>query len=238
MARDNATTRLGRLWNPHLRGHFLRFDGPDSFAKLSPTSVRLPVVAAVLEILRVSVIHWVGPDVPLFLLTLPLLGIALLAVPTLTDVPLIQLGLRPWHAWSSIEKSYFLQVMLGAALLVLFLLAASADPLRQIAGGFVPYLFFGFYQELVYRGLIQRQLVRGWGAPIGIFAANLLYTFGPLHASYFAVAASLAIPMFASIFLIGLFFGVLYWRSGNLWIVGCFHAIGNAVIVWQLGHSV
>jgi membrane protease YdiL (CAAX protease family) len=44
-----------------------------------------------------------------------------------------------------------------------------------------------------------------------------------------------AVPMFASIFLIGLFFGVLYRRSGNLWIVGCFHAIGNAAIVWRVG---
>jgi membrane protease YdiL (CAAX protease family) len=41
--------------------------------------------------------------------------------------------------------------------------------------------------------------------------------------------------MFAAIFLIGLFFGVLYRRSGNLWIVGVLHAIGNAYIVWSVG---
>lgn len=45
---------------------------------------------------------------------------------------------------------------------------------------------------------------------------------------------SLAGPMFFFIFLIGLFFGVLYRRSGNLWIAACFHAIGNAAIVWLL----
>lgn len=51
----------------------------------------------------------------------------------------------------------------------------------------------------------------------------------------FASRGSLAVPMFASIFVIGLFLGVLYRRSGNLWIVAVFHAIGNAYIVWSVG---
>ena len=42
-------------------------------------------------------------------------------------------------------------------------------------------------------------------------------------------------PIFAAIFAIGLFFGVLYKRSGNLWIVAVFHAIGNAYIVLGVG---
>ena len=73
------------------------------------------------------------------------------------------------------------------------------------------------------------------GAPIGILLANVLYTFGPLHWNYFASRASLAVPMFAGIFAIGLFFGILFKRSGNLWIVGTFHAIGNAYILWSVG---
>jgi hypothetical protein len=100
---------------------------------------------------------------------------------------------------------------------------------------FVTYLFFGFYQELVYRGMVQLGLVRRWGPALGILVANLLYTFGPLHWSYFASQPSFAVPMLAAIFAIGLFFGVLYHRSGNLWIVAVFHAIGNAYIVWGLG---
>jgi hypothetical protein len=28
---------------------------------------------------------------------------------------------------------------------------------------------------------------------------------------------------------------MLYRRSGNLWIVACFHAIGSAALVWRLG---
>jgi len=33
------------------------------------------------------------------------------------------------------------------------------------------------------------------------------------------------------IFAIGLFFGVLFRRSGNLWIVGIFHGLGD----WYIG---
>ena len=40
--------------------------------------------------------------------------------------------------------------------------------------------------------------------------------------------------MFAAVFAIGLLFGVLYWRSGNLWIVAVMHAVGNAYMVSSL----
>ena len=87
---------------------------------------------------------------------------------------------------------------------------AQADTVWSLWNVFVPDLFFGFYQELVYRGMVQLEVVRRLGAPIGILVANVLYTFGPLHWYYFASRASLAVPMFASIFAIGLFFGVVY----------------------------
>lgn len=108
-------------------------------------------------------------------------------------------------------------------------------PAWSLWNAFLPYLCFGFYQELVYRGMMQLELVRRWGAPIGILFTNVLYTFGPLHWHSFASRASIAGPMFASVFAIGLFFGILYWRSRNLWIVAIFHAIGNAYIVWSVG---
>ena len=40
--------------------------------------------------------------------------------------------------------------------------------------------------------------------------------------------------MFAAIFTIGLFFAVLFRRSGNLWIVATLHGIGNSYIVGTL----
>src|SRR6266567_8443087 len=63
----------------------------------------------------------------------------------------------------------------------------------------------------------------------GILVSNSLYTFGPLHFYHFSHTHP-ALPMFAGIFAIGLFFGVLFRRSGNLWMVAIFHGIGNSYI--------
>jgi membrane protease YdiL (CAAX protease family) len=93
---------------------------------------------------------------------------------------------------------------------------AQPSALAMLWNRYLPYLVFGFYQEVIYRGVLQSELVRRWGALAGILSANLLYTFGPLHWSYFMAQSSLALPMFSSIFAIGLFFGVLFWPSGNL----------------------
>ena len=204
--------------------------------------VRLLLVAALVEAVRLAAVRWLYPGIPLWLLLPAVLGLALVLVPGIAGTKLSQLGLRPWHDWSATERSYFLQVVVIANVVFpLVLTAPLGDRVAQagmawsVWNVFVPYLFFGFYQELVYRGMVQLELVRRWGAPIGIVAANVLFTFGPLHWYYFPSRGSLAVPMFAAIFVIGLFFGVLYRRSGNLWIVATLHAIGNAYIVWSVG---
>lgn len=242
MTGADATPQLANPWSRHLRGHLLLFERRPWPVFTGSTGFRLLVLAGGLEILRLSAVRWLSPYVPLWMLLPLLLGMALVSVPVIAGVRLSQLGFRSWSAWTAMEKSYFLQVVILAAAFLLIVLAVSlrgqagrAGLVRSLWSVFVPYLFFGFYQELVYRGMVQLELVRRWGVPLGILGANVLYTFGPLHSRYFASPAALAGPMFVSIFLIGLFFGVLYRRSGNLWIVACFHAIGNAAIVWRLG---
>jgi len=247
MGRVDATPQPGNPWIRHLRGHLLLFEPRPWPAYTDSAGFRLLVVAGGLEIVRLSAVRWLYPRVPLWVLLPLLLGIALVSVQAIAGVKLSQLGFRRWGEWTTTEKSYFLQVVILATAFLLVVLAVSlrrhagwsswsgTNLAQRLWGVFVPYLFFGFYQELVYRGMVQLELVRRWGVPMGILGANVLYTFGPLHFGYFASRASLAGPMFLSIFLIGLFFGVLYRRSGNLWIVACFHAIGNAAIVWFLG---
>jgi CAAX protease family protein len=203
--------------------------------------IRLLLGATLIEVLRVSAVRWLSPNTPVLPLLVLLLGLGLL-MPRMAGVQWSQLGLRRWRDWTTTEKSYFCQVVAVANVVFPIVLAVPlAHRIAQLGlasslwSVFLPYLLFGFYQELVYRGMVQLELVRRWGAPIGIVVTNLFYTFGPLHWNYFASRASLAMPMFASIFAIGLFFGLLYRRSGNLWIVGTFHAVGNAYIVLSLG---
>ena len=223
----------------HLRGHVLLFDQKPASQHEASAGIRLLFIVVVLEAVRLGVTRWFYPMVPLLVLVPLLLGGALLSVRFVAGLRLSQIGLHPWHKWTATEKSYFVQLLVIANVVFPLLFAThlqtilgQPSALRTVANVFVPYFFFGFYQEVVYRGMLQSELVRRWGAFMGILASNVLYTFGPLHWYYFS---PLAVPMFASIFAIGLFFGVLFRRSGNLWIVAVIHGIGNAYIVGSLG---
>lgn len=228
----------------HLRGHVLLFDQKPAPRYNSPGGIGLLFVVAVVEVVRLGVVKWFYPAVPLLILVPLLLAFALLLVRFVAGLRLSQIGFHPWQEWTATEKSYFVQLLIIANVVFPVVFAsrlqtifAQSFALRTVANIFVPYFFFGFYQEVVYRGILQSELVRRWGRFIGILASNVLYTFGPLHWYYFSSRASLAVPMFASIFTIGLFFGVLFQKSANLWIVTIIHGIGNAYIVGSFGHS-
>ena len=226
----------------HLRGHVLLFDHKPASQYEVSAGTRLLFLVVVLEAVRLGVVKWFYPTVPLLILVPLFLACALLAVRFGAGLRLSQIGFHPWQKWTATEKSYFVQLLVIANVVFPLVFAArlqailgQPSALRTVATAFVPYFFFGFYQEVVYRGMLQSELVRRWGAFIGILASNVLYTFGPLHWYYFSSRVSLSVPMFASIFAIGLFFGVLFRRSGNLWIVAIIHGIGNAYIVGSLG---
>lgn len=225
------------LW-PHLRGHILLFDQKAGIHH-DGHGIRLLILAVALEAIRLGLVRWFYPTLPLLVLVPLLLAIALLSVRFLAGMKLSQIGFRPWREWTVTEKSYFLQLLVIANVIFPLVFASrlrailgQPNALSIVATVFVPYLFYGFYQEVVYRGMLQSGFVRRWGAIAGILVANVLYTFGPLHWNYFT---PINIPMFASIFAIGLFFGVLFRRSGNLWIVAVIHGIGNAYIATSLG---
>lgn len=225
----------------HLRGHALLFDHKHAPRYDASAGLRLLLTAVVLEMVRLGLVKWAYPALPLLVLVPLVLALALLSVRFLAGLKLSQLGFRPWREWSLTEKSYFVQVLVIANVVFPLVFAArlkailsQPNALSIIASVFVPYLFYGFYQEVVYRGMLQSELVRRWGALAGIVVANVLYTFGPLHWNHFT---PMNVPMFASIFAIGLFFGILFHRSGNLWIVAIIHGIGNAYIVTSLGSA-
>jgi uncharacterized protein len=242
MTRSNTPApRRSSGLSVHARGHFLLFDKRSASHWGAATGVRLLLIVVAIEAIRLVAVRWLHPVLPLLILVPLFLAGVLGLVCIAARLKLSQIGLRPWNEWSRVEKSYFVQLLVIANVVFPLVFAARlrlilAQPyvLPTVCNVFVPYLFFGFYQEVVYRGILQSELVRRWGALAGILSANVFYTFGPLHWYYFAAHGSLAVPMFASIFAIGLFFGVLFWRSGNLWIVAVIHGIGNAYIVGSL----
>ena len=227
------TTLTGSLW----RGHVFLFDKPAATPTYSERAgARVLVAVALLELFRVAInaadIFAIWIRAPLYLV-LALLSIRLGAGVTWSDV-----GFRRWFDWNRTEKSYFVQVVIIANVVFATLFAAQLKARFEGTGGastiwlvFVPYLFLGFYQEVVYRGMLQTELVKGCGPVLGILMANTLYTFSPGHYDYFSSSRSVAVPMFAAIFAMGLVFAMIYRRSGNLWIVAVMHALGNAYIV-------
>ena len=190
---------------------------------------------------RLSLFDLLGLPVPPTWLRVPLLlGCALMLVRILAGLSLSKIGLYRWGEWSRTEKSYFVQTciianLIFSALFVDRLRAILADP--SLWGRVWPVLvtnfLWGFNQEVVYRGILQTELVRRMGSLRGILVSNLFFTFGPLHFYHFSQTSS-ALPMFAGIFAIGLFFGVLFQRSGNLWMVAIFHGIGEIYLIGPL----
>jgi hypothetical protein len=158
--------------SPHLRGHLLLFDPRPVPMHSQSAGARLLITAVFVEVVRLVAVRWRYPLIPLWLLLPALLGLALWAVAGIAGVKLSHLGFRRWRDWTTTEKSYFVQVVVIANLVFPIVLGAQiknrvAQPglASSLWTVFVPYLFFGFYQELVYRGMVQLELIRRWRAP-------------------------------------------------------------------------
>jgi membrane protease YdiL (CAAX protease family) len=236
---DSETSRISPFW----RGQLFLFDQPQAPTYSSREGLRLLVVFLLLEgIMRpllavgarwLSIANrnwWSLMEVSV------LTALACWLVISFARAPLSQLGLYSWFRWSKTEKYYLLQIVPIAIIVFSLFVYADLKALwaRPNLGKiglfiFVPKMIWGFYQEFLYRGMVQTELVRRWGSVVGILASNLIFTFGPLHAHHFRAARvnTSHLWIFAAIFAIGLFFALIFRRSGNLWIVGIMHGLGD-----------
>jgi membrane protease YdiL (CAAX protease family) len=226
---------LGR----HAKGHAFLFEAKSPPNYDSSTGLRLLLIFLLFEIVvgpRLSLFSLLGLPLPsAWLRVLLMLGLVLTLIRFFARQRLGQIGLYRWRDWSVTEKSYFLQVFLIANTVFSILYADRLQMILADTGMWgqavivvFTNLLWGFYQELMYRGLLQTELVRRWGSWLGILVSNLLFTFGPLHFYHsWGSMPGRALPLFAGIFFIGMFFGVLFRRSGNLALVGVLHGLGN-----------
>lgn len=233
---DSQARRLG----PLLRGHLFLFDQRAAPAYSATTGARLLLIVAVLELVigpRVHLLRWLGVDLPAWLRVPLLLAAALLAVSWWAHARFGDVGLLRWRDWTLTEKLYFPQVVVLANAIFLVVYSSALAPLADhprvwpvaalIAFG---QLLWGFYQEVVYRGILQTELTRRFGSLRGPLLANLAYTFGPLHFYHLTSerSAGQIVGVLAATFAIGLFFTFVFHRTRNVWLVGVFHGIGNA----------
>ena len=229
---DKPASTGGRIPR-HLRGHFLLFDAKPRPSYPSRAGLRLLVAFLVLEAMigpRFHLLTLLGVPQPApWVRVVLLLALALVFVKIFARIDLSAIGFIGWREWSLAEKSYFVQVIVIAnVVFALVIRDARFNAPDWAAVAAVSFLWAS--QELAYRGMLQTELTRRFGATAGVLLANVAYTFGPLHFYHFAAASPIA--MFAAIFAIGLYFGVLRHRSGNLWMPAVFQGIGAA---WILG---
>jgi membrane protease YdiL (CAAX protease family) len=231
---------------PFWRGHLFLFDRPSGPVYPSHAGTKLLAIFGLLEfivrpLLVAGARRLTLADRPWWILV-QVTGLTLLGgwlVTRFAGVRLSQLGLHSWRNWSKTEKLYFLQVI---PIAILVFSSVFSERLKDLwvrpdlvqIGLFVflPQMIWGLYQEFLYRGILQTELVRRWGTLTGISVSNLIFTFGPLHAYHFALAQGNPshLWIFAATFGIGLFFAILFLRSGNLWMVGIMHGIGDIFI--------
>lgn len=146
--------------------------------------------------------------------------------------PFAEVGLRRFADWTRRERLYLFQVVPLAAVAFAIVFREHLLALREQHGlaGFLLFpvltgLAWGIVQELLYRGWLQTELTRRFGAAAGLLVANVAFTFGPLHLDYLVDPAGVRWGGLLAVFGIGLFFGWVYRRSGNVWIPAALHGL-------------
>jgi len=197
------------------------------------------LIAIVFEIMRVCItllknylgyVDILSNGLTALILLLLVLGVTKYIFP----IKLKDIGLKKLSSWNTYEIVYsLLMVPIGFCIFYYFTKDKFNTSLHENGPvlfiiTFIFYIAWGFYQEWIYRGFIQTELTRRYGAATAILLANLIFTFGPLHIYQLYQGKYLLICI---IFLIGLVFGILYHRSYNLWIVGLLHGIGTWFLV-------
>jgi len=224
-----------------IAAHTLQFERPERAPCNAATGSRLllafvlvglvlhPALLALARGAELAHAYWVRPAI-----VVTLLVAAILAMRWIVRSSGRTIGLHPWRAWTPRERIYVLTVVPIAIVVFSIVFRERFERLAEAEGWTrllllsVPTgLLWGIVQEFIYRGFLQTELVRRLGPISGVLIANLVFTFGPLHFNYFGLGTE-AGPrwgMFAAIFGIGLFFGLVYQRSGNLWIPALLHGL-------------
>ncbi len=132
--------------------------------------------------------------------------------------------------WKKLSVYLPLGIIVGIPLGVieyLVLRPAPAFPTFEVSYLLQQTLFMGVFvavgEELLFRGLIQNDLVRLLGDGWGLLMAGML--FGIMHMTWRSV------PELGFTFMAGLVFGYAYYRTKSLTMSMVMHCVGNVILV-------
>ena len=130
-------------------------------------------------------------------------------------------------------------VLPGAAgIIAACLLAEVIPPDSSVAelfgnmtiGWAVPFVLFialapGFMEEILFRGYLQRRLLQRWNPCFAILVSSSLFAL--FHITPHAIALA---------FIVGIWLGILAWRTDSIWPgIACHAFINGSLNVWRLG---
>jgi membrane protease YdiL (CAAX protease family) len=200
---------------------------PASYRQLLPALALVPlmrILSLVMPVRFVPAIYWY------VLINLPLLLAIFLAAQLLRATPR-ELGLR-MRAWPTQLAIAVVGVPLGlAAFLILrpapLVRLSTLDAPHLVSGAAILLVFVGFTEELLFRGLLQREAEVVFGR-LGLAFSSLLF------AIMYIGSQSVGYVLFMG--LVGLFYGWCVRRTGSIWGAALSHgllAIG-LVLIWPL----
>jgi membrane protease YdiL (CAAX protease family) len=85
------------------------------------------------------------------------------------------------------------------------------------------FLFVGLGEELLFRGLLQIDLMKVFGVKGGLILASLMFAI--MHLTW------RSIPELGFVFIAGLVLGFLYWKTKNLVLPTIVHGANNVMLV-------
>ena len=155
--------------------------------------------------------------------------------PTLTRLGLTRGKLSRWD-YPVITLGAVLPASLG--ILAAGLLAEVIPPDSSVAelyqnmtlGWAVPFILFislapGFMEEILFRGYLQRRLLKRWNPCFAIFVSSSLFAL--FHITPHGIALA---------FIVGIWLGILAWRTDSIWPgIFCHAFINGSLNVWRLG---
>jgi uncharacterized protein len=227
------------VFGESLRAHALVFERPLAPSYASAAGARILVAFVAIGVVLLVGLRFAfealgigGQPLANLALVVTLLAAFFAAQRGFVRLPSAVIGLRPWREWTRRERLYLVQVGVLASIAFGIVFRDHLQGLldRHGPAGFLLYalgtgLLWGVAQELLYRGWLQTELTRRFGGMTGLLAANLVFTFGPLHLELFVQAGGVRWGVIAAVFAIGLVFGLVYRRSGNLWIPAVLHGL-------------
>nr|QNO53103.1 hypothetical protein ODDINNFO_00017 [Methanosarcinales archaeon ANME-1 ERB6] len=87
-------------------------------------------------------------------------------------------------------------------------------------------LFVGVGEELLFRGVIQRDLTHAFGPAAGLVLASSVFCV--MHLAWRSISE------LALVFFMGIIFGYLYYKTGSLTAPIIAHGVGNVMLVGVL----